>query len=217
MSSASKPQKQLVADAERRHAEDAARERRVGRLAQALLVGVAGRIDARRELCRERRDALRILGVGATAPDVAQAPARRRSRLGVPCSGAGGPGEPRQRERVERMASRRVDRDAGAMREPVNLAEGPGALRLDLGRALVVEGLQSAPKTIGRYATRYERPTKASEVARTRDTRTAKPDRTRTRPESRCGGAAGGSSAPLRRHADRVRHDARAGASRPRA
>src|SRR4051812_20760753 len=44
---------QLVGDGERRHAEDAAGERGVGRFAKALLVRVAGRVDAGYELRRE--------------------------------------------------------------------------------------------------------------------------------------------------------------------
>ena len=55
------PTRPLAVD-ERRHAEDAARERRVGRLAQALLVGVARRIggalDVAADLSRSAGDAL---------------------------------------------------------------------------------------------------------------------------------------------------------------
>src|SRR5204862_4767369 len=115
---------QLVADAERRYAEDAAREPRLGRRAQALLVGVAGRIDARRELGGKRGHALGILGVGAAAPDVTQHlladEAARRAVLG-----RGRPGEARETEGIERMARRRVDGNARTVRQPVHLAKGP--------------------------------------------------------------------------------------------
>src|SRR5207237_223997 len=78
---------------------------------------------------------------GAAEPDMAKhllAGVTARCRAGR----RGGPGQPRQGDRVERMARRRVDGDAVAMAEPVHLAEGPGPFRLDLGRALVVVVLE---------------------------------------------------------------------------
>ena len=64
-------------------------QRRVGRVAQALLDLVARGIEARREPCGELGEARRILGVGAAAPDVAQhllaGVAARRRALGRAC------------------------------------------------------------------------------------------------------------------------------------
>ena len=141
MSSASKPQKSLSSMASVGTPKTPRASAASVSVAQPLLDLVGRRIEARRELRHERGEALRLLGVAAAAPDVAQdrlareAPRRRTLGRRRPC-------QPRERDRVERMALGRLDRDAGAIGEPVHLAEGPGALGLDLGRALVGERLE---------------------------------------------------------------------------
>src|SRR3982751_4098789 len=63
---------QALLDLHRRHAEDAERDRLIGRCAQRLLDLRAGRIAPRRELLCQLREPRRIDRIAAAAPDVVQ-------------------------------------------------------------------------------------------------------------------------------------------------
>ena len=162
MSSESKPQNSLspmpsvgTPKTPRASAASVASRRR------CLLASLAG--STRGASCAaSAADALRVLGVGATAPHVAQDlladEAARRAVLG-----RGRPGQARQGERVERMALSACR--AGCRRDARASAPG-GNVQARFGSIsagpLCARAFSSAPKTIGRYATVYERPTNAS-------------------------------------------------------
>ena len=128
----------------------------------ARLTVVARRVErAARARCVS---AARRAGSPASAPPCQtwRSTVSQTWRFGVPPSGAQAQRSRRQRERIERVLRRRLDRDAVRVGEPVHVAEGPGALRLDLGRALLAPVLQQRGEQHRPVGDLYDRPSSAS-------------------------------------------------------
>ena len=126
---------ELVADRERRHAEHAARDRLVGVAAQLVLHLRPTRCAHRRRARRARRRAPPIRSAGPGSRPSRQT--KRKIRCTASAERVAGDRKAQQRQRVERMLGRKLERDAQPFRLPDAEAVGERALGRDLGRPLL--------------------------------------------------------------------------------